>query len=49
MYLANGTAEFLPANDPNSNLFAGDISLVLELYQQHVDAFGQARGHRLAL
>jgi hypothetical protein len=37
MYLAHGTREFLGEGDPDHALFDGDLSLVLELYQQHVD------------
>jgi hypothetical protein len=37
MYLANGTPEFLPEDNPHRNVFSGDLSLVLELYREHVD------------
>lgn len=37
MYLAHGTPEFLPQGHPDHDRFAGDMSLVEELYQEHVD------------
>jgi hypothetical protein len=36
-YLAHGTQVFFPRADQRSELFAGDMTLVEELYREHVD------------
>ena len=36
-YLAHGTRVFFPADDARADLFGGDLTLVEELYREHVD------------